>query len=80
MGSDLEVLRGRTLLDDGSYHTLEILNPTGVVLVPGQTLPIAAFDPRTINMLQRCIAKDRTFGVLCKWYILLENCKSRKHF
>uniref|UniRef100_A0A1B6E425 Protein cereblon n=2 Tax=Clastoptera arizonana TaxID=38151 RepID=A0A1B6E425_9HEMI len=66
LGEDLEVLRGRTLLEDGSKHDLDILYHTYVVLVPGQTLPLTVFDPTTINMFQRCISKDHTFGVLCR--------------
>lgn len=70
LGSDLEVLSGRTLLDDGSYKDLELLPPTGVVLVPGQTLPLTVFETFTINMLRQCILNDRTFGVLANWYFV----------
>lgn len=69
LGNDLEELRGRTMLDDGSYQTLPLLPEPGVVLVPGQTLPLTVFYPPTISMLRRTISTDRTFGVVCIRYI-----------
>ncbi|XP_066999546.1 protein cereblon [Anabrus simplex] len=69
LGNNLEELRGRTLLDDGSYQTLPLLPEPGVVLVPGQTLPLTVFYPSTISMLRRTISTDRTFGVVCIRYV-----------
>lgn len=44
---------------------LPILLELGVVLVPGQTLPLTVFYPPTIAMLREIICKDKTFGVVC---------------
>ena len=58
-------MRGRTLLDDGIYTNLPLLIKRFVVLFPGQTLPMAVYDPNIINMLEKCIQNNRTFGVVC---------------
>ncbi|GLH08848.1 Protein cereblon homolog [Gryllus bimaculatus] len=68
LGMNLEELRGRTLLDDDSYQTIPLLPEPGVVLVPGQTLPLTVFYPPTISMLRRTITTDHTFGVVCVRY------------
>lgn len=64
MGNNLEELRGRTILDDGIYINLPLLVNQSVVLFPGQTLPMTIYGTETIDMLQKCIEKDRTFGVV----------------
>lgn len=66
MGSNLEELRGRTLLDEGIYINLPLLIKQSVVLFPGQTLPMAVFGSNIIGMLEKCIQKNRTFGVVCQ--------------
>lgn len=68
LGTNLEEVRGRTLLDDDSYQTIPILPEPGVVLVPGQTLPLTVFYPPTISMLRKTISTDHTFGVVCVRY------------
>ncbi|XP_044598142.1 protein cereblon isoform X1 [Cotesia glomerata] len=70
LGDNLQVLRGRTLLDNGIYVNLPLWPPEStwlkwLVLFPGGTLPIVERNPRPIDMLRQCIAKDRTFGVAC---------------
>ncbi|XP_075228978.1 protein cereblon-like isoform X2 [Lycorma delicatula] len=67
LGSDMEVLSGRTFLEDNCYHSLLLLPPSGVVLVPGQTLPLTVSDRHTIAMLRHCVNNDRTFGVIASW-------------
>jgi len=67
LGQELEVVRGRTVFEDGAIVMLDLLQPADVVLMPGQTLPLTVFDPPTINMLRNCIRNDRTFGVLASW-------------
>jgi cereblon len=61
----MEELRGRTVLDDGSIHLLPMLPEPGVVLVPGQTIPLMVFYPPTISMLRKLISTNGTFGVIC---------------
>ena len=64
LGSDLEEYSGRTVLDDDSYITLPLLHLPGVVLIPGQTLPLHLFNPRIISMMKHIIQKNRTFGMV----------------
>jgi Lon protease-like protein len=39
------------------------LFPLNVVLFPGMLLPLHVFEPRYQQMIRRCLAEDRTFGV-----------------
>ncbi|UYV67156.1 CRBN [Cordylochernes scorpioides] len=64
LGTDLEELSGRTVLDDGSCQTLPLLALPKVVLVPGQTLPLQLFRPALISMMRHVIQHDRTFGLV----------------
>ena len=38
--------------------------PLGTVLVPGMVLPLHVFEPRYRQMVDDCMAADRTFGVV----------------
>ncbi|KAG8041068.1 hypothetical protein G9C98_002056 [Cotesia typhae] len=60
------------VIEDQDEQDDEILNEDDestwlkwLVLFPGRTLPIVERNPRPIDMLRQCIAKDRTFGVAC---------------
>ena len=68
LGENLVELRGRTVLDDGSLQRLPLLPHLGVVLVPGQTLPLMIFYPPTVSMLRNIITTNGTFGVICVRY------------
>ena len=74
LGENLVELRGRTLLDDGSVQRLPLLPQLGVVLVPGQTLPLMVFYPPTISMLRNIITTNGTFGVICVRYEWSSKC------
>lgn len=65
LGHNLEEVRGRTILDDGIYMNLPLVVKQAVVLFPGQTLPMTAYDEQTIEMLKTCVQNDRTFGFVC---------------
>ncbi|XP_013790743.1 protein cereblon-like isoform X2 [Limulus polyphemus] len=64
LGNDLEELSGRTLLDDDSCQSLPLLPLPGIVLIPGQTLPLQLFEPSAVSMVKRIIEKDRTLGIV----------------
>jgi Lon protease-like protein len=38
--------------------------PLGSVLVPHQVLPLQVFEPRYLAMVERCLERDRRFGVV----------------
>lgn len=65
MGSNLEELRGRTILDEGIYINLPLLIQRSTVLFPEQTLPMVVFSANVADMLSKCIKKNRTCGVVC---------------
>lgn len=46
MGADMEELHGRTVHADGEIVLLPLFFLPGVVLVPGQTLPLHLFHPQ----------------------------------
>ncbi|XP_022258862.1 protein cereblon-like [Limulus polyphemus] len=68
LGNDLEELSGRTLLDDNSCQNLPLLPLPGIVLVPGQTIPLQLFEPSVISMVKRIIEKDHTLGIINSRY------------
>ena len=68
LGDDLEEVRGRTVLEDDSYLELPLLSLPGVVLVPGQTLPLQLCQPSTVSMIRNLLDKDKTFGMVTARY------------
>ncbi len=64
LGEDLEDMSGRTVYDDDNFLELPILTLPGVVLVPGQTLPLQLFNPSTVSMIRNIVQKDKTFGLV----------------
>jgi len=58
---------GRTILDEDLVQDLPLL-PAGIlpgmVLVPGQTLPLMLFHSAAIEMMKTIIATTKTFGVV----------------
>ncbi|XP_064632798.1 protein cereblon-like isoform X2 [Lineus longissimus] len=69
LGSDLEELHGRTIHDDDSYQSLPLLSLPGVVLVPGQTLPLHIFQQQIVSMIRHCVNTDKTFGLVNSRYL-----------
>jgi cereblon len=57
-------MTGRTIHDDDACLTLPILALPGVVLTPGQTVPLHLFEPTTVSMVRHILEGDRTFGLL----------------
>lgn len=66
LGSNLQELPGRVVLDDESIVNIPILSLSGVVLVPGQILPLQLEHPTLVSMMMNIIDKDRTFGIVAK--------------
>lgn len=63
LGSDLTELSGRVVLEDESVITIPLLSLPGVILVPGQTLPMQIQHPSLISMIRKIIHSNRTFGL-----------------
>ncbi|ELT95677.1 hypothetical protein CAPTEDRAFT_173167 [Capitella teleta] len=64
LGDDLQDVSGRTIHDEDSYLTLPLLALPGVVLTPGQTIPLHLFEPSVVSMVRHILTTDRTFGLL----------------
>lgn len=61
---NMEEVRGRTLLDEGSCVDLPVIVQQNLICVPGQTLPLNVSHPHTISTLRQVIDGNRTFGIL----------------
>jgi len=64
LGADLEDVHGRTIHDDDSHVTLPVLSLPGVVLLPGQMLPLFLFQPSMVAMIKQVLDRDRTFAYI----------------
>lgn len=64
LGADLEDVHGRTIHDDDSQVTLPVLTLPGVVLLPGQMLPLFLFQPSLVAMIKQVLDRDRTFAYI----------------
>ncbi|KAG1686115.1 Protein cereblon [Nymphon striatum] len=66
LGNDLEELSGRTVFEEYECVELPLLSYSGVVLIPGQVIPLKISNPPTIVMLKDVISKNRTIGIVVK--------------
>ncbi|KAK3103864.1 hypothetical protein FSP39_022508 [Pinctada imbricata] len=80
LGDDLEEVRGRTIHDEESKITLPIIQLPGVVLVPGQTIPLHLFHQHTVAMLKGVVDTDKTFGIVAYRYSDDDNSHSMANF
>ena len=64
LGSDLNELSGRVVLEDDSITTIALLSLPGVILVPGQILPMQIQHPTLIAIVRKIIESNRSiFGL-----------------
>ncbi|XP_062520664.1 protein cereblon-like [Corticium candelabrum] len=63
LGDGMDELSGRTVLDSEKEIELPLLPMYGVVLMPGETLPLHLFMPQFVTMMKRCLEGNKTFGV-----------------
>jgi len=64
MGDNMEELHGRTIHPEGEVVIMPLFFQPGVVLAPGQTLPLNLFHPHPISMMKKVIEADKTFGMM----------------
>lgn len=60
----MEDVRGRTFHEEGATISLPVIQLPGMVLVPGQTIPLHLFHQHTVAMLKGVMDKDNTFGIV----------------
>ena len=63
LGSDLQELKGRVMVEDNQLIKIPLLSLPGVVLVPGQTLPLQMQHPSLVAMMRKIIDNERMFGL-----------------
>ncbi|XP_048740703.2 protein cereblon-like [Ostrea edulis] len=68
LGDDLEDVRGRTFYEEDATLTIPVIQLPGMVLVPGQTIPLHLFHQHTVAMLKGVMDKDNTFGIVAYRY------------
>lgn len=63
LGTDLVDVQGRVVLDDDYLVTMPLLSLPGLILVPGQTLPLQLQHPALVGMMRKIISGDKVFGL-----------------
>ena len=53
LGEEMDEFSGRTYYEPGSNIVLPLLMLPGLVLVPGQTLPLHLFQPQVKNVVHK---------------------------
>ena len=62
-------MAGRTILDEDLIQDLPIIARPGIILMPGQTLPMNFFHDVVISMMKNLIEGSKTFGVVHARYL-----------
>ena len=65
MGESREV-GGRIILEENNYVEIPVISQPGIILMPGQTLPMTFFQPAVISMMKGLVETTKTFGILHK--------------
>ncbi|XKL64111.1 hypothetical protein PGB90_004197 [Kerria lacca] len=66
---ELEQVRGRVIMDDGSIQKIPLLFPASqVTLVPGQSFPLFESEEITVNILKYSLESDHIFGIIPSVY------------
>lgn len=55
--------------NDGDVSKLPVLSLSGVVLVPGQTLPLHLFQPNQVTLIQRLADNGEVFGIVTERFV-----------
>lgn len=55
---------GRTILEEDLIQDLPVISRPGIILMPGQTLPLTLFQPTAISMMRKLIDTTKTFGII----------------
>jgi len=67
----MEDVQGRTLFDEETVQVLPAYMKAGVVLMPGQTLPLVLHDQSEIDMMKTALDEEKTLAILHHEYVLL---------
>ncbi|XP_052285808.1 protein cereblon-like isoform X3 [Dreissena polymorpha] len=65
LGTDLEEISGRTILDDDSEMEFPLVTLPGTILVPGHVIPLYSHNQHEVAMLKSVVdSPHKTFGVV----------------
>ncbi|KAL4226760.1 hypothetical protein ACF0H5_014740 [Mactra antiquata] len=65
LGTDLEEIHGRTILEDELELELPLVTLPGTILVPGHIIPLYSHNQHEVAMLKSVVdSRDKTFGVI----------------
>lgn len=65
LGTDLEEISGRTILEDNSEIELPLVTLPGTILVPGHIIPLYSHNQHEVAMLKTVVdSSQKTFGVV----------------
>lgn len=64
LGNSMEDVQGRTLFDEETVQVLPAYMKAGVVLMPGQTLPLVLHDQSEIDMMKTALDEEKTLAIL----------------
>ncbi|WAR25543.1 CRBN-like protein [Mya arenaria] len=69
LGTDLEEISGRTILDDDMEIELPLVTLPGTILVPGHIIPLYSHNQHEVAMLKGVVdSPHKTFGVVALRY------------
>lgn len=60
----MQDVSGRVIFDDDSTVLIPAHIQPGVILIPGQTLPIQVYRPSVVAMLRTVVEENKTIAVL----------------
>ena len=55
-------MSGRHILEEDLVQEIVLMANPGVILMPGQTLPLTIFRPNHISLMKKLIDTTKTFG------------------
>ena len=69
LGTDLEEISGRTIMEDNSEMELPLVTLPGTILIPGHIIPLYSHNQHEVAMLKSVVdSTEKTFGVVALRY------------
>lgn len=71
LGTDLEEISGRTILEDDTEIELPLVTLPGTILVPGHIIPLYSHNQHEVAMLKTVVdSSQKTFGVVALRFVV----------
>ena len=65
----MQDVTGRVIFDEGSTVSIPAYLQPGVILIPGQTMPIQVYRPSVVAMMRTVVEQQKTIAVLHYKYV-----------